>query len=181
MNWLTYHKNLLQLAKTTRTLTPSQITARDTVLNAVKVWENRINLWGAPGTGKTFLAHYLHHQANFVYFSDPTRCDVQLPQDSVVVIDSAPYARQEARRLYDRIRWGKKGYTGPTNVILITRKPINDAVCQIELPLTDADIACIEQLIRQQFGEYNIETRSQYTHQRSGLWGYVKTLSQRTE
>ena len=181
MNWLTYHKNLLQLAKTIGTLTPSQITARDTVLNAVKVWENRINLWGAPGTGKTFLAHYLHHQVGFAYFSDPTRCDAQLPQDSVVVIDSAPYTRQEARRLYDRIRWGKRDYTGPMNVILITRKPINDAVCQIELPLTDADITCIEQLVRQQFGKCNFESISQYAQQRSGLWWYVKTLAQRRD
>ena len=181
MDWLTIHKCLSQLASTTETLTPSQISGRDVILNAVQTWEHYINLHGSPGVGKTFLMHYLYYRADFLYFLDPTHFDTSVSKEVTVAIDNAPSTRQEARRLYDKIRWGDRDYTGPRNVILITREPIDDAVRRIELTLTDADRTHIEQLIRQQFGEYDFETCSQYTQQRSGLWQYVKTLSKRIE
>ena len=179
MNWLTYHKQLLQLAETGETLTPSQVSAREAILNTVNMREKRISLWGTAGVGKTFLMHSLHHQADLVYFSDQTRYDARVSRDSVVAIDNAPHIRQEARSLYDEIRWGEKDYTGPASVILITRQPIDDAVHHIELTLTDADIDHMENIIRQQFGECDFEPVSQYVRQRSGLWRYVKTLVQR--
>ena len=114
-------------------------------------------------------------------FQIRSRYDAKVSRDSVVAIDNAPHTRQEARRLYDRIRWGQKDYTGPRNVILITREPIDDAVRRIELTLTDTDIVHIENIIRQQFGESDFETISQYDRQRSGLWWYVKTLAQKAE
>ena len=181
MNWLTCHKCLLQLAETGKTLTPSQTSAWDAVLNAVQMWEKQINLWGNPGVGKTFLMHSLHHYAELVYFSDLSRYDAQVSQDSVVAIDNAPSIRQEARRLYDKIRWGDKDYTGPANVILITRQPIDDAVRRIELTLTDIDSAHIEQFIRQKFAESDLEPIDPYVKQRSGLWQYLKNLAQRIE
>ena len=176
MNWLTYHKQLLRLVETNETLTPSQISAQDAVLNAIGAWKKYINVWGKPGTGKTFLMHSLHHRADLVYFSDQIRYDAKVSRDSVIAIDNAPHTRQEARRLYDRIRWGQKDYTGPRNVILITREPIDDAVRRIELTLTDTDIVHIENIIRQQFGESDFKDFSEYDRQRSGLWWYVKTL-----
>ena len=176
MNWLTYHKRLLKLAETMETRMPSQISVQDALLRAIQTWEPYINLYGSPGTGKTFVAHVLHHCTALVYFSAPTHYDASVSRESAVVIDNAPPARQEARRLYDRIRWGQKDYTGPRNVILITREPIDDAVRRIELTLTDTDIVHIENIIRQQFGESDFEAFSQYDRQRSGLWWYVKNL-----
>ncbi len=181
MDWLTIHKCLSQLASTTETLTPSQISGRDAILNAVQTWEHYINLHGSSGVGKTFLMHYLHHREDFLYLSDPTHFDASISKEATVAIDNAPSTRQEARRLYNKIRWGDKDYIGPRNVILITCEPIDDAVRRIELTLTDADRTHIEQLIRQKFGEYDIEPCSQYTQQRSGLWWYVKTLAQKAE
>ena len=102
-------------------------------------------------------------------------------QDSTVSIDNAPQTRQEARRLYDEIRWGSQDYTGPVNVILITREPIDDAVRRIELTLTDADITHMEELLRQQFGECDFEPVSPYEQQRVGLWRHIKTVAQRGE
>ena len=179
MNWLTYHKQLLQLAEIGETLTPSQVSARDAVMNAVNMWEKRINLWGTAGVGKTFLVHALHHRADLVYFLDQTQYDARVFRDSVIAIDNAPHTRQESRRLYDEIRWGEKDYTGPLTVVLITREPIDDAVYRIELRLTDTDVAHIESLMRQQFGESDFEPVGQYAQQRSGLWRYVKTLAQK--
>lgn len=181
MNWLTCHKQLLELAETGETLTPSQASAKEAILDAVNVQEKFINLWGTPGVGKIFLAHFLHHRADLVYFSDQICYDAKVTRDSVVVIDNAPYTRQEGRQLYDRIRWGQTDYTGPRNVVLITRQPIDDDIRKIELTLTDTDIAHIENIIHQQFGESDFEIFSQYAQQRSGLWWYVKNLAQRTK
>ena len=176
MNWLTYHKQLLKLAEMMETLMPSQISVQDALLRAIQTWEPYINLYGSPGTGKTFVAHVLYHRTALVYFSDSTHYDASVSRESAVVIDNAPYARQEARQLYNNIRWGENDYAGSRNVILITRQPIDDAVHRIELTLTDADIVHIENIIRQQFGESDFETFSQYDRQRSGLWWYVKNL-----
>ncbi len=175
MNWLAIHKQLLQLAEIGETLMPSQAVIRDAILNAV-IWEKCINLWGEPGAGKTFLVHSLHHRSELVYFSDMSGYDARISRDSVAAIDNAPHTRQEARRLYDRIRWGQKDYTGPKNVILITRQPIDDDIRKIELTLTDIDIVHIENIIRQQFGESDFKDFSEYEQQRSGLWWYVKNL-----
>ena len=181
MNWFACHKQLSQLAATAETLTPSQASARADILNTIARWEHYINLWGGPGVGKTFLAHYLHHRAHLVYFSEQSHYDGQVSQDSGVAIDNAPQTRQEARRLYDEIRWGSQDYTGPANVILITREPIDDAVRRIELTLTDADLTHMEELLRQQFGECDFEPVSPYEQQRVGLWRHIKTVAQRGE
>ncbi len=176
MNWLTYHKQLSKLAETMETLMPSQISARNMLLFAIQTWEPYINLYGQPGVGKTFIFHCLHHRTDLLYFPNPSRYDVQVSRDSVVAIDNAPHTRQEARRLYGRIRWGQKDYTGPKNVILITRQPIDDDIRKIELTLTDIDIVHIENIIRQQFSESHFEDFNEYAQQRSGLWWYVKNL-----
>ena len=181
MNWLAYHRHLLRLSETGETLTPSQVSAQDAILNAIERREVNINLWGNPGVGKTFLAHYLHHRANLVYFSSPTRYDRQVTSDSVIAIDNAPHVRQEARRLYDDIRWTGKDYSAVANVILITRQPIEDAVHHIALMLTDPDIDCMDRLLRQQFGEFTLEQGNSYVQQRSGLWRHAKALAQREE
>ena len=181
MNWLTYHKHLLRLAETGETLTPSQASAQDAILEAIRRQEGNINLWGNPGVGKTFLVHYLHHRANLVYFSSPTRYGRQVSSDSVVAIDNAPHVWQEVRRLYDDIRWTGKDYSAVANIILITRQPIEDAVYRIALTLTDADIACMDRLLQQQFGDFALEEGNLYTQQRSGLWRHIKALAQREE
>lgn len=181
MDWLAYHRHLLRLSETGETLTPSQESARDTLLEAIRRREGDINLWGNPGVGKTFLAHYLHHRADLVYFSLPTRYDRQVSSNSTVAVDNAPHARQEARRLYDDIRWTGKDYSAVANVILITRQPIEDAVYRIALMLTDADIAHMDILLQEQFGEFALEQGNPYVQQHSGLWRHVKALAQREE
>ena len=179
MNWLAYHRHLLRLSETGETLTPSQVSAQDAVLNAIERREMNINLWGNPGVGKTFLVHYLHHRADLVYFSSPTCYDRQVSSNSVIAIDNAPHTRQAARRLHDDIRWTGKDYSAVANVILITRQPIEDAVYQIALTLTDADIACMDRLLQQQFDNFALEEGSPYLQESSGLWRYVKALAQR--
>ena len=181
MNWLAYHRHLLRLSETGETLTPSQASAQDAILKAIQRREMNINLWGNSGVGKTFLAHYLHHCADLVYFSSPTCYDRQVSSNSVVAIDNAPYTRQEARRLYDDLRWAGKDYSAVANVILITRQPIEDAVHQIALTLTGADIARMDMLLQRQFGNFALEEDNPYVKQRSGLWRHVKALAQREE
>lgn len=181
MKWITYHKQLLQLAEVGETLTPSQILTRRAILDALKKWKQCINLWGAPGVGKTFLVHSMHHSTDLVYFSDWTQYDTNVSQYNVVAIDNAPHNRQLSRRIYDAIRWGKGNYTGPVNIILITRQTIDDDVYHIELSLTESDITHIEETMQQQFGEYNFETVNEFARRRSGLWRYIRNLTQLTD
>ena len=181
MDWLAYHRYLLRLAEIGETLTPSQVSAQDALLKAIRGREMNINLWGNPGVGKTFLSHYLHHRADLIYFSSPICYDRQASSNSVVAIDNAPHTRQEARHLYDDIRWTGKDYSAVTNVILITQQPIEDAVYPIALTLTNADIAYMDMLLQQQFGKFALEPSNPYVQQRSGLWRHVKALAQREE
>ena len=181
MNWLAYHTHLLRLSETGETLTPSQESARDAILEVIRRREGNINLWGNPGVGKTFLAHYLYHRADLVYFSSPICYDRQASSNPVVAIDNAPHAPQETRHLYDDIRWTGKDYSAVANVILITRQPIEDAVYRIALMLTDADIAHMDMLLQEQFGDFTLKQDNPYVQQHSGLWRHVKALIQREE
>ena len=159
-------------------MTPSQVSARDAICNAIRRQEGQMNLWGSLGVGKTFLAHYLHHRADLLYFPSPERYDGKVAPGSTVVIDSASHHRQDARRLYDNIRWSGKDYGAVANVMLITRKPIEDAVHRIALALTEEDVTHVEALMQQRFGVCDFGQVTPYAQHRSGLWLQVKTLAQ---
>ena len=68
MHWQSHHRKLLALAETGETLTTSQQTVYEFLHQAIEDYQQRINLWGSPGVGKTFLAHYLHYCAEGLYF-----------------------------------------------------------------------------------------------------------------
>ena len=178
MKWLTIHNHLSQCAETEETLTPSQVSARDAIRDAIRRQEGHMNLWGSPGVGKTFLAHYLHHRADLLYFPSPERYDRKVAPGSTVVIDNAPHHRQAARSLYDKIRWSGKDYSAVANVMLITRKPIEDAVHRMALAFTEEDVTHMEVLMQQRFGVCDSGQVTPYAQHRSGLWLQVKALAQ---
>ncbi len=183
MNWVSYHKQLLQLSENAEPLTPSQTSAKTAIISAIQGAAGHINLWGNPGVGKTFLAHYLHYRADVLYFSSHACYDRKASSDSTVAIDNGPYTLQESRLIYDNIRWSvtTNNYSAVANVILITREPILDVIARIELTLTDADIAHMETIVQQQFGDVDIPPVSPDARQNSGLWLYVKNLTQKSE
>ena len=177
MLWQKYHRKLLALAETDHFLTESQRNASREIQKEIADYEQRINLCGSPGVGKTFLSHYLHHQSEVLYFSSPeTYQSSEVSQGDVILIDNAPHDRQAARLIYGDVLW-----VGASSVVLVTRQPILDAVRRVGLSLTDSDIAHIENVMRQQFREFPIDNLSHSDWARSGIWAYLKSRSMADE
>lgn len=172
MLWQSYHRKLLALAETAETLTNSQQKAGYALQQEVSNHQQRINLWGAAGVGKTFLAHYLHHRAEGLYFPSASACQsTEFSSNSVVIIDNAPHDRSSARSIFGDMLWA-----GASSVILVTRQPIDDAVRRVELVLTNQDLAHIDTLIRTHFGDLLPDDRSHAERHTSGIWEFIKAL-----
>jgi hypothetical protein len=182
MRWQEFHRKLLALAETDDFLTDSQRHASRKIQKEIADYEQRINLCGGPGVGKTFLSHYLHHQSEVLYFSSPeTYQPSEASQGDVILLDNAPHDRQEARLLYGDVLWA-----GASSVVLVTRQPIRDAVRRVDLSLTAVDIAQIQNLpdpigiqsnMRQQFSEFPLGNLSDSDWHRSGIWACLKSGS----
>jgi len=171
MLWQSCHINMLKLAKTDDPLTGSQKKACESIQQAVADHRQRINLWGTPGVGKTFLAHHLHYVMGFSY--SPSIESLKLSEcgalSSVTIIDNAPHERKLARRIFGDILW-----SGTCAAILVTREPIDDAVRRINLSLTDDDIKQVEELVGQNSGSFIIENPDSYDVQKYGIWALLK-------
>ena len=172
MRWQSYHRKLLALAETAETFTTSQQAACQFLRNAIEDYQQRINLWGYSGVGKTFLAHYLHYCAEGVYFLSPeTQQCTEISPNSVVIIDNAPSDRILARSIFGDTLWA-----GASSVILVTRQPIDDAVRRIELDLTDGDLSQIEEVIRRILSHLQLDNSGDCVRHQSGIWGKLRVL-----
>ena len=172
MNWQSYHRKLLALAETGETLTTSQQAVYEFLHQAIEDYQQRINLWGNPGVGKTFLAHYLHYCAEGLYFFSSENCpSTEISPNSVVIIDNAPSDRNSARSIFGDVLWADA-----SSVILVTRQPIDDAVRRIELDLTDKDMAQIEDVMRKLFVHLPTDKVGDFERHRSGIWEQLKML-----
>ena len=174
MLWQSYHRKLLALAETSETLTASQQAVCQFLRQGIGDYQQRINLWGTPGVGKTFLAHYLHHCAEGLYFSSAKNCLItEISPNSVVIVDNAPSDRSLARSTFGDVLWA-----GASSVILVTRQPIDDAIRGIELTLTDGDMTQIEDVIRKLFAHLPLDKVGDFERHRSGLWEQLKVLAE---
>ena len=176
MLWQSYHRKLLALAETSETLTASQQAVCQFLRQEVGDYQQRINLWGTPGVGKTFLVHYLHHCTEGLYFSSAENfLSTEISPNSVVIIDNAPSDRSLARSIFGDVLWADV-----SSVILVTRQPIDDAVRRIELALTDRDMAQIEDVMRKLFAHLPIDKVCDFERHRSGVWEQLKVLVEHT-
>ncbi len=172
MLWQSYHRKLLALAETSETLTVSQQTVCQFLRQEIGDYQQRINLWGNPGVGKTFLVHHLHHCAEGLYFSSvENRPSTEISPNSVVIIDNAPSDRSLTRSTFGDTLWA-----GASSVILVTRQPIDDAVRRIELALTDRDRAQIEDVMGRLFSHLPPDKVRDFERYRSGIWEQLKVL-----
>ena len=174
MLWQSYHRKLLALAETSKTLTASQRAVCQFLRQEIGDYQQRINLCGPPGVGKTFLVHYLHQYADGLYFSSAESCLItEISPKSAVIIDNAPSGRSLARSIFGEVLWA-----GASSVILVTRQPIDDAVRRIELDLTDRDMAQIEGVMRKFFAHSPIDKVDNFERHRSGIWEQLKMLAE---
>ncbi len=174
MLWQSYHRKLLALAETSETLTTSQQEVCQFLRQEIGDYQQRINLWGLPGVGKTFLAHYFHHYADGLYFSSTESSLItEVSPKSVVIIDNAPSDRSLARSIFGEMLWASA-----SSVILVTCQPIDDAVQRIELDLTDRDMAQVEGVMRKLFAYSPVDKVDNFERHRSGIWGQLKAMAE---
>lgn len=113
-------------------LTPSQQEAREAILERLKFLDE-VNLWGRPGTGKTFLGWILMKERLADYV--PGIQEIQRARAlRTLVIDNAAWKRSEVRDILYRARqWGY------SRVVFLTAEPLEDQVATVELSLTSED------------------------------------------
>lgn len=105
-----------------------------------------VNLYGLPGAGKTFIARLLAKKHGYVYSHDLAKVSDGAEQ---VIIDDADYTRMMrplARAL------------GVQRVLLITERPIDEAMPKIGLALDVRDVAQFQARLSQSCGITFIET-----------------------
>jgi hypothetical protein len=173
MLWYSYHRELLSLAQNKDALTKSQKNAYDSIVQLVDDREQRINLWGDPGTGKTFVAHCLDYQAEGLYSCSTKNYKAfETSPNSVIIFDNAPHDRKSARIIFGDMLWN-----GAAAVILITRKPLEDAVRKVHLSLKFEEIEQVKNNIHKQLGMPQIEIPDEYHFRESGIWTIIKNLA----
>lgn len=173
MLWSSYHYKLLALAQQSSFLTPSQQDTFRLILEFIHDREQRINLWGNPGVGKTFVAHYLDYQAEGLYAcSIKNHRTFEFSPNSIVIFDNAIHERKAARLIFGDLLWA-----GAATVILITRNPINDAVRKVNLSLTIEDIEQFKKNVHKQLGISIVESLNHYQFQQTGLWALIKHIT----
>lgn len=113
-------------------MTSSQRRAYDKLIDALS-YHNYINLYGAVGTGKTFLGWLLHKNQIGHYF--PHWLDLE-PAAELVIVDNASERREDFRNLIKEVQ-----LAGIQKLVVISRKPINDYVASVELDCQQIDLA----------------------------------------
>lgn len=114
-------------------LTPSQQRVKAAILERLKFLDE-VNLWGRPGTGKTFLGWMLRKERIADYVATAGHVG---PAGAVrtIVIDNAGWRRYEVREILHCAR--RSGYN---RLILITPEPVQEQMATVELLLTQEDL-----------------------------------------
>lgn len=125
--------NRIRQAADSSWLTPSQQKAKAAILERLKFLDE-INLWGSPGTGKTFLGWILRKDRLVEYVATME----QMGPAGIfrtIVIDNACWRRREVREILHSAR--QSGYD---RLILITPEPVQEQMATVELVLTQEDL-----------------------------------------
>jgi hypothetical protein len=119
-------------------LTDSQQTAWQNIQRQLRFPE-RVNLYGAVGTGKTFLGWTLANEKNAAFFASPeklTQSDFVNEQSKLVIIDNSPSEPGDLRRLLAELQ-----LRNSRSALLITHYPNQIGLPYIHLsPPTSQDI-----------------------------------------
>ena len=128
MDYITLNNRIKELF-TEEWLTTSQKNIYTTILNKFKT-HKIINIFGEPGTGKTFLGWNIAKTMAASYTSNIEETGLQ----NIVVLDNWSHKKQEVRNLIPTMH-----LKGINKLILITEKEVKDDIIRLELLLTEDD------------------------------------------
>lgn len=115
--------------------TPTQRTVFNELLEQLRFPNQRLNLYGAPGVGKTYLAWGLVRELDAVHVPIAARLREygrrSLP---ILILDNAPTYEDEVRSLL-----ADAALMGAESVVFITHKPTALRMRQIQLDLPTPD------------------------------------------
>lgn len=111
-------------------------------------WHNQpfVNLYGAPGGGKTFIARLLVKKHNYAYTQDLNKVP---PDTANVILDNAQYSRM-LRPIARSMSLGR--------VLLITRNRIAEAMPRVQLEITEKDVRQFQAVLAKECRILFIET-----------------------
>jgi len=110
-------------------LTESQQAIYKMIIKRYRTHE-MVNIYGEPGTGKTFLGWNIAETMKGVYTKDIN----DTSSETLVVLDNWSYKKQDVRAILPIMKFNciKK-------VIVITEKEVRDDIVSLELLFTDSD------------------------------------------
>jgi hypothetical protein len=122
-------------------LTPNQRTAYERLREQLEFLDE-VNLWGAHGTGKTFIGWVLDRQGLAAYAA---RSESVEPASvtRVVLVDNSDWRRRAVRDALHRCR--EYGYG---KVVLISTEPVQEQMASVELRLTADDLQAVAENLR---------------------------------
>jgi hypothetical protein len=127
--------NLIKMRRNEAWLTQSQVLAFNCIIESLKS-HGIVNLYGASGSGKTFLAWFLSEKTGFLYVTSPYKLTVERIVDvSGVIIDNCKSDRRIHRTLLSTLDRRNIG-----RAILITENSIDDYVSKFELSVSIEDV-----------------------------------------
>jgi hypothetical protein len=126
--------NSIKRERTEAWLTPSQRTAMAQVTQLLQL-PGHVNLFGAIGVGKTFLAWFVADQLGYLYLPHPTMlAESDRPTPAGIVIDNCSSQRSVHRELLKEL-----SFCGISRSLLVTRTMLQDYSHFVQLTLTDED------------------------------------------
>lgn len=143
MRWAEVHARLLECSRDAQSLTSSQSVAAVAIENALDQGVPYLNLWGPPGVGKTFLAHYLVRRCHGIYLHAPNAQITTPLGGRWVCVDNVHATRAEVRTVYSKLSWRQA-----TAVLVVTQTPAQDSVYPVQLQLAVHDLATVRKTIR---------------------------------
>jgi tRNA A37 threonylcarbamoyladenosine biosynthesis protein TsaE len=115
--------------------TPTQRSVYDALVERLQFPNQRINLYGAPGTGKTYLAWGLARALEAVHVPVASRLrEFDGRQMPILILDNAPTYEDEERSLLADAALMDAG-----SVVFITQKPTALKMRRIQLDLPNSD------------------------------------------
>jgi hypothetical protein len=143
-------------------LTPSQRAAYERLREQLEFLDE-VNLWGAHGTGKTFIGWVLDRQGLAAYAA---RSESVEPASvtRVVVVDNSDWRRRAVRDTLHKCR--EQGYE---KVVLISMEPVQEQMATVELRLAGDDLQAVAENLR-------TVSVAPYTDAPKNLWDMVSPL-----